>query len=253
MTTGRAEPHKPAVLEFLLEDSEAIRLLGSARRAQVLNDPRLVSAIDYFSTVFLHCTNVFAASTCTTTSNQASPRLTWLILLVTAHPVPPATVPPLGTSTSLCCSCITLCLKLVLFMYYIVLIMNTTTCHAITFSLIHIMNRLLNYESKICRTKPRFLTGDALYGYTQWRIHAWASRAMALGVGLKSPREVTVPTRSLTQLADYICGVALGVGWAFVRPWLYRPCEMEKSTIPITSYLFYFYSPLLLKCLDKRC
>jgi hypothetical protein len=45
---GRAKPPKPATLEFLLEDSESIRFLGSARRARLLNDPRLVAAIDYF-------------------------------------------------------------------------------------------------------------------------------------------------------------------------------------------------------------
>jgi hypothetical protein len=37
----------------------------------------------------------------------------------------------------------------VLFMFYIVLIMNTSTWH-ITFSLIYIMNYLLNYGIKIC-------------------------------------------------------------------------------------------------------
>jgi hypothetical protein len=49
-----------------------------------------------------------------------------------------------------------------LFMYYIVLILNTTTYHAITFSLIYIMNYLLKYGIKICRIKPRFLTVLAL-------------------------------------------------------------------------------------------
>jgi hypothetical protein len=95
---GRAESPKPAALEFLLGNSDAIRFLGSAKRARLLNDPRPVAAIFYFSMAFLHCTNVFAASTRTTTSNQASPRLTWLIQLVTTHLVPPATVPPVGTS-----------------------------------------------------------------------------------------------------------------------------------------------------------
>jgi hypothetical protein len=105
---------------------------------------------DYISTVFLHYTNIFVASTRTTTSNQASPRSTWLIQLVTAHPVPPAMV------------CFWVPLKLiwifVLFMFSFVLIMNTSTCHAITFSLIYIINYLLNYEIKICHEMPRFLT-----------------------------------------------------------------------------------------------
>jgi hypothetical protein len=41
---------------------------------------------------------------------------------------------------------------------------------------------------------------------------------MGPGVGLKSTHEVTVPTKGPAQLADYIYGLALGVGWAFVRP-----------------------------------
>jgi hypothetical protein len=69
-TAERAEPLKPAALESLLGDSEAIRFLGSARRVRLLNDPHPVAAIDYFSTAFLHCINVFAASTCMTTSNR---------------------------------------------------------------------------------------------------------------------------------------------------------------------------------------
>jgi hypothetical protein len=51
------------------------------------------------------------------------------------------------------------------------------------------------------------------------------SRAMAPVVGLESPRHVTVATRGTTQLANYMCGVALGVGWAFVRP---CPSPKEK-------------------------
>jgi hypothetical protein len=46
----------------------------------------------------------------------------------------------------------------VLFMFSCVLIMNTTTCFSITFSLLYIMNFLLNYGIKICRIMPIFLT-----------------------------------------------------------------------------------------------
>lgn len=48
---------------------------------------------------------------------------------------------------------------------------------------------------------------------------AGASRAMTPIVGLKSPHDVIVATRGLTQLANYLCEVALGMGWAFVRPY----------------------------------
>jgi hypothetical protein len=43
---------------------------------------------------------------------------------------------------------------------------------------------------------------------------------MALGVGLQFSHKVTVLTGGPTQLANYIYGVALGVSWALVRPWL---------------------------------
>jgi hypothetical protein len=54
------------------DPSEAIRLLGSASRARLLNDPCSVFAIDYISVTFQHCTNVLTASTHTTTSNRAA-------------------------------------------------------------------------------------------------------------------------------------------------------------------------------------
>jgi hypothetical protein len=37
---------------ILLEESEAIRFLGSARRAQLFNDPHSVAAIDYIPKTF---------------------------------------------------------------------------------------------------------------------------------------------------------------------------------------------------------
>jgi hypothetical protein len=72
-------PPEPTTLEFMLEDSNAFRFLGSARRVWLLNDPCPVAVIDYFPKAFLHCTNIFTVSTCMTTSNQTNPRLTWLI------------------------------------------------------------------------------------------------------------------------------------------------------------------------------
>ena len=47
---------------------------------------------------------------------------------------------------------------LVLFMFYNVLIMNTNTCLAITFSLFYMVNYLLNFGIKMCRILPTFLT-----------------------------------------------------------------------------------------------
>jgi hypothetical protein len=53
-------------------------------------------------------------------------------------------------------------LKLVLFfvsfMFYTVLIMNTSICHVITYSLLYIMDFFLNCGIKICRILPMFLT-----------------------------------------------------------------------------------------------
>jgi hypothetical protein len=71
----------------------------------------------------------------------------------------------------------------VLFMYYIVLIMNTTTCHAITFSLIYIMNCLLNYGIKICPIKPRFLIGALVHFH---------ERSLLLVIYLKNGKKVNV-------------------------------------------------------------
>jgi hypothetical protein len=51
-----------------------------------------------------------------------------------------------------------LVLFFMLFMFYSVLIMNTSTCHAITFSLFLIMIYLLNYVIKMCQTLPIFLS-----------------------------------------------------------------------------------------------
>jgi hypothetical protein len=83
-------------------------VFDSAKHARLLNDPR--------PTVFLHSTNVITTTTRTTTSNQTSPRLTWLIQLITAHPGAFGNGSAPGHI-----------LKLVLFMFYTVLIMNTYT------------------------------------------------------------------------------------------------------------------------------
>jgi hypothetical protein len=83
---------------ILARDSEAIKFLGSARYARLFNNHHLVCVIDYFLVIANGYIDAFAASTRTTLSTEASPRLTWLIQLVTAQPVPPAMVPPLGTS-----------------------------------------------------------------------------------------------------------------------------------------------------------
>jgi hypothetical protein len=58
----------------------------------------------------------------------------------------------------------------VLFLFSCVLIMNTSTCSAITFSLLYIMIFLLNYGIKICRMLI-FLTGGSLSGLR--KIIAW--------------------------------------------------------------------------------
>jgi hypothetical protein len=50
---------------------------------------------DYTTYIFMH-------QLCTTTSTEVLPRLVWLIQRITAHRLPPATAPPLGTLSSCC-------------------------------------------------------------------------------------------------------------------------------------------------------
>jgi hypothetical protein len=114
---GRAEPPKPVVLEFLLGNSEAIRFLGSATSARLVNNLPLLAAIDYFLVAIpydrLHRIDVIASSTCTTTSIEGSLLLTWLIQLLTVQLLPPSMVPLLGTPSNLsgylCRSCFIVC------------------------------------------------------------------------------------------------------------------------------------------------